>query len=57
MGGWAGAGDDRSGADDAGLFNGEYSTLIARDILHEGVPEIPPDIPLAVAAQIMLDKG
>lgn len=35
---------------------GDYSTLKARDILHEGVPEIPPDIPLPVAAQIMLDK-
>ena len=35
---------------------GEYSDLNARDILHEGVPQIPPDIPLTAAAQIMLDK-
>jgi CBS domain-containing protein len=28
-------------------------TLKAGDIMHEGVPEIPPDIPVAAAAQIM----
>ena len=32
-------------------------TLTAGDIMHEGVPEIPPDIPLAAAAQIMQDQG
>jgi predicted transcriptional regulator len=35
---------------------GDYSALKARDILHEGVPQIPPDIPLTAAAQIMQDK-
>jgi predicted transcriptional regulator len=34
---------------------GEFAELTAGDILHEGVPQIPPDIPLAAAAQIMLD--
>jgi predicted transcriptional regulator len=34
---------------------GDYSELKAMDILHEGVPQIPPDIPLTAAAQIMLD--
>jgi CBS domain-containing protein len=34
---------------------GDYSDLKAKDILHEGVPQIPPDIPLTAAAQIMLD--
>ena len=33
----------------------EYFDLKASDILHEGVPQIPPDIPLTAAAQIMLD--
>ncbi len=31
-------------------------TLTAEQIMHEGVPQIPPDIPLAVAAQMMLDQ-
>jgi len=35
---------------------GEYYDLNARDILNEGVPQIPPDIPLTAAAQIMLDQ-
>jgi CBS domain-containing protein len=35
---------------------GDYSSLKARDIMHEGVPQIPPDIPLTAAAQIMLDR-
>ncbi len=35
---------------------GEYQQLKARDILQEGVPQIPADIPLAAAAQIMLDQ-
>ena len=32
-------------------------TLIAEDIMEEGVPEIQPDIPLVIAAQMMHDKG
>ena len=31
--------------------------LQAEDIMTEGIPEIPPDIPLKLAAQIMQDKG
>ena len=31
-------------------------TLTAEQIMHERVPQIPPDIPLAVAAQMMLDQ-
>ena len=30
--------------------------LTAEEIMHEGVPEIPPDIPLTAAAQIMQDQ-
>ncbi len=33
----------------------DFRSLNAADILHEGVPQVPPDIPLAAAAQIMLD--
>ena len=32
-------------------------TLTAEDVMQDGVVELPPDIPLAVAAQIMRDKG
>lgn len=35
---------------------GDYATLTARDILNEGVSEVPPDIPLKAAALIMLDR-
>lgn len=31
--------------------------LTAENIMHEGVPEVPPDIPLEVAAQMMLDQN
>jgi predicted transcriptional regulator len=31
-------------------------TLMAEQVMHEGVPEIPPDIPLTAAAQMMLDQ-
>ena len=31
-------------------------TLTAEQVMHEGVPEIPPDIPLTAAAQMMLDQ-
>jgi CBS domain-containing protein len=34
-----------------------YETLTAEDIMSEGVPELPPDISLAVAAQMMKDRG
>jgi predicted transcriptional regulator len=35
----------------------DFQSLQARDILREGVPQVPPDIPLRVAAQIMDDQG
>jgi CBS-domain-containing membrane protein len=34
-----------------------YTDLTAEDILHEGVPQIPSDIPLRAAAQMMRDDG
>jgi CBS domain-containing protein len=34
-----------------------YETLTAEDIMNEGVPELPADISLVLAAQIMKDKG
>lgn len=34
-----------------------YETLTAEDVMREGVPELPPDISLAVAAQMMKDRG
>jgi CBS domain-containing protein len=34
-----------------------YETLTAEEIMSEGVPELPADISLAVAAQMMKDKG
>ncbi len=34
-----------------------YEKLTAEDVMSEGVPEIGADIPLAVAAQMMKDRG
>ena len=34
-----------------------YETLVAEDIMSEGIPEMQSDIPLTVAAQMMKDKG
>lgn len=36
---------------------GDFHALKASDVLREGVPQVPPDIPLAAAAGIMLDQG
>jgi CBS-domain-containing membrane protein len=36
---------------------GETRGLTAEQIMREDVPEIPPDIPLTAAAQIMQDRG
>ena len=33
------------------------ATLTAADVMRPEIPEIPPDIPAAAAAQIMLDQG
>jgi CBS domain-containing protein len=35
----------------------DAKTLTAEQVMREGVPELPPDIPLVTAAQMMLDKG
>lgn len=37
--------------------NGSVKTGLAREIMREGVPQVPPDIPLEAAAQIMRDLG
>jgi len=37
--------------------NGNYDQLTAQDIMTDGIPQIPPDIPIAAAAQLMLDRG
>lgn len=36
---------------------GGFESLKAADVLREGVLQVPPDIPLAAAAEIMLDHG
>jgi CBS domain-containing protein len=35
----------------------DFHVLKASDVLREGVPQVPPDIPLTAAAEIMLDLG
>jgi CBS domain-containing protein len=34
-----------------------YEALTAGEVMQDGVPQVPPDIPLPVAAQIMQDQG
>ena len=41
----------------ANFFQEESKSLKAVDIMREGVPQIPPDIPITAAAQIMHDQG
>jgi len=36
---------------------GNYETKTAKDVMKEGIPQIPPDIPIPVAAQIMQDQN
>jgi len=36
---------------------GNYDSLVAHEIMRDGIPQIPPDIPLAAAAQLMQDQG
>lgn len=36
---------------------GDYEDLAVERLMRDGVPQIPPDIPLAAAAQIMQDRG
>ncbi len=37
--------------------NGEYKEMLVEEVMRDDVPQIPPDIPLTAAAQIMQDKG
>ena len=34
---------------------GKFQSLVAEDVMREGIAQVPPDIPLAAAAQVMLD--
>jgi predicted transcriptional regulator len=36
---------------------GDYAALNAEDVMTESVPQVPPEIPLTAAAQIMQDLG
>jgi CBS domain-containing protein len=36
---------------------GEYKDMLVGEVMQDSVPQIPPDIPLTAAAQIMQDKG
>lgn len=38
------------------LAGGNYQQKTARDVMQESVPQMPPDIPLSAAAQLMLDQ-
>jgi predicted transcriptional regulator len=33
----------------------DFQSLVAEDVMREGIPQVPPEIPLAAAAQVMLD--
>jgi CBS domain-containing protein len=35
----------------------DVRSLMVEQVMHEGVPQIPPDVPLTVAAQMMLDQN
>lgn len=41
----------------ANFFKEDPRSLKAIDIMREGIPQVPPDIPITAAAQIMCDKG
>ncbi len=41
----------------AGSTSEEVDTLLAEQVMHEGVPQVPPDIPLSAAALLMGDLG
>jgi CBS domain-containing protein len=47
------------GQDDlvAAFSRNDPKKLTAIDVMREGVPQVPPDIPLTAAAQIMRDQG
>jgi CBS domain-containing protein len=41
----------------AAFSHPEAKSLTAIEVMREGIPQIPPDIPLTAAAQIMRDQG
>jgi predicted transcriptional regulator len=41
----------------AAYGSGEFKDLVASDVMRDGMPQVPPDIPLTAAVQIMLDMG
>jgi len=41
----------------AAFSRNEYKNLTAIDVMREDVPQIPPEIPLTAAAQLMRDQG
>jgi len=41
----------------AAYSRNEYKNLAAREVMREGVPQVPPEIPLTAAAQLMRDQG
>ncbi len=47
------------GQDDlvAAFSHDDVKSLTAIEVMREGVPQVPPDIPLTAAAQIMRDQG
>lgn len=36
---------------------GDYEQATVQEVMQDGVPQIPPDIPLTAAAQIMMDRN
>lgn len=41
----------------AAYSRSEYKNLTALEVMSEGVPQVPPEIPLTAAAQLMRDQG
>ncbi|MBN2045491.1 MAG: CBS domain-containing protein [Anaerolineales bacterium] len=37
--------------------SGSYDHLTAHEIMSDGIPQVPPDIPINIAAQLMQDKN
>jgi CBS domain-containing protein len=38
-------------------ITGDFASLCASDLMREDIPQIPPDIPVGAAAQLMRDQG
>ncbi len=41
----------------ARVIDGDYKTMTAADIMDENVPVMPPELPAAAAAQLLVDQG